>query len=804
MKSKPTEEKKLNLNQMQNLPIKKIKINKKNCDTVNILPHTQSQFNLYDKNNNKNKKIATKVNKLKTISVDSINLRTFNLLYNSNNNLRKIHPIKSELFKVRKINKISEANKTNYNFNLYKPSLKNSNTHKTNENINESAEHKLLYEDIIKLKTKINKLKMELSFLKSLNRKKEEEIRELEKNKEEAKYYQGKNDNKIFFKKLNYLKEIVRLKNIYEEIKIKLRNQKDLNNNILNQIKSLDIAELKNKNEENLKILKQKVEEFNKLRKINEELEQEIQDSDWFKKKFMENHKFLTNLRIDLNKILDKIKILKEKSDKLKEKSESINSKKDRMIRRNSSIESDNQKLLKERKAREDYVMKQLEIQKQITSYENLSQTLMNQTSEKEQNIQDISQKRKFKSNFKFKPYLEANPNDNKKKQVTLYESLILESKKKQNEFVDKILDLIEENDEEINDNNNKNKIVIKIQRENIIKDKNLEKGDNDNDNSQIFENNTNINAGIKDINIEENDEKIIENNNNNNELIFILNMMFYIKKVKKDKIKNILLNFKTENYFVATLKEKNSFLINLSTEILQTIDNQSDINNLKEVLLYILENKYKEDNVLFLNESINDIFILEDNTKILFNLKEERNLLQQLEKIISEKDVESIVSKLKNTKNKTISYDNLKSLFNEEKIFTFSDNNENIKFFQFFIYIMKKNENTLIQKNSLKEFNLKKIMEFFDNLKPKENKPVDEFITALKKFLKIKNTTLENLLGKNDFIDTTEIINILVQNEFKNENVNLDLYYYLQKYQTEDNIGKIDINSLKYDLDNI
>ena len=44
-------------------------------------------------------------------------------------------------------------------------------------NINQS----LLYEDIMKLKSKINKLNVELSFLKSENRKKDEEIKKIGK-----------------------------------------------------------------------------------------------------------------------------------------------------------------------------------------------------------------------------------------------------------------------------------------------------------------------------------------------------------------------------------------------------------------------------------------------------------------------------------------------------------------------------------------------------------------------------------------------------------------------------------------------
>ena len=146
---------------------------------------------------------------------------------------------------------------------------------------------------------------------------------------------------------MKYLKEIVDLKNKYEEIKIKLRKQKDDNNTIINQIKSLNIAELKKKVDEKLKQLKKNLEEFNKIRKINEELEEEISKTSVSKDKFMENHKFLIKLKLDYSQKKLLIKIMEEKLEKLKQKSENINSQKARILRRNSSIKSDNKKLLK-------------------------------------------------------------------------------------------------------------------------------------------------------------------------------------------------------------------------------------------------------------------------------------------------------------------------------------------------------------------------------------------------------------------------------------------------------------------------
>ena len=716
MNSNQTEERKTNLNKTTNVTIKKIKISKKNPDikSKNTLSKSQQNFyNLY-----KNKSNNKKPDKPKTNSVDTINLKkSFDIFHNSlNNNTININNVRSQLFKIRRVNSMNENNKVNNNYNIYRSSIVKNNKDKNdvNTNINESNEHKLLYEDIIKLKTRINKLKMEYSFIKSLTRKKDEEIRELEKYKEEAKYYYGKNDRNLFFEKLKYLKEIVDLKNKYEEIKIKLRKQKDDNNTIINQIKSLNIAELKKKVDEKLKQLKKNVEEFNKIRKINEELEEEISKTSVSKDKFMENHKFLIKLKLDYSQKKLLIKIMEEKLEKLKQKSENINSQKARILRRNSSIKSDNKKLLKERKKRQDYLIQQIEIEKKISSYEAKTMNLKNETTENEINIDKYSQKRNIEPLFRYNTFLEQNPYDNKEKKEMLYESLINDSKKKQNDIIEKIRELMEEN---IKNRNNKMFNKIKIVKNSPKK---LESTDMNNitDNSQLFGNN--LNHSIKDIKIEEEKDEIIIKNNN--EILFLLNIMFYLAKIKKEKIKGILLNYKTENYYVKSLSEKNSFLTNLTTEILQTINNKKDINNLKEVLLYLLENKYKNNEILFLNEAINDIFLLENQNKILFNKTEEKTLLEKIQNIFSEKDIQSKLNKIQDS---IISYENLKSLLIKQKIFDLNENNEQIKYFQFFIYIIKKKENYLKKHYSLKEFDIKNILEILDELKPKPKEDI-------------------------------------------------------------------------------
>jgi hypothetical protein len=459
--------------------------------------------------------------------------------------------------------------------------------------------------------------------------------------------------------------------------------------------------------------------------------------------------------------------------DKLKEKYEKIKSHQNLIIRRNSSIKNDNNKLLNDKKNRQEYIMKQVEIQNQISLYETKTQNLISETLDKENVINNyITQINKENENnknfFEYKPITEINPKEIENKQVTLYESLIQGSKKKQNEILEKIKELI---NKKINKENINNKII------NI-----------DNDNSLIFSNNNNINS--LEINIEEKNER----DKKNEDFIFLLNLLFDTNNITKDKIQNILLNYKTENYYIGNLNEKNNFLYNLSSEILQTINNKNDINNFKEILLYLFENKYEGNKILFLNKIIEDIYILENKTKILFNKKEEKTALEKIKNIFSKNNnINIIISKLNRNKKNIISFEDLKSILKEEKIFS----SEEIGLFQFFIYFLIKRK----KNKTLKEFDIKNILDFLNNLNKKKEK---DFITGLKNFLRNKNTNIETLLGKNDVININEFMNILSENKFKIDNKNIDIYCELQKYQTKDNSSNIKIDLLKKDLDKI
>ena len=795
MKQKEIKEK-LNLNQTQPFNINSIELYRKFS-----MPNLFSSNKKEKQCSNINKKIKiTRIDSSKTI-IDSANKTLLNTNKNfqnskivnyghDNNNTRKINIKKStQMFNYFYDNEKSDINKE-----------KNKLSTNISNNNDETVEHKLLYEDIIKMKNKINRLNKELLFLKSTNRKKDDEIRELENYQEEAKYYFGKKDNNIFYKRLEMSKEIIKLKNKYESIKIKYQKQKEINDDLIKHIKLLNLAEINNINNENKKILLNKTEELTTLRKENEELENKLINLDWVKNKYEQNHNFVLKIKLNINKKISKINKLKNNLQKLEDKYKKIKTKQNQILRRNLSIIGDNKKLLDYKKYREEYVIKQTEIEKQISIYEMKTRNLINDSNDKENIINDYLQQNntEWRENnqiiqFNYKPILEENPNEIKDKNVILYESLIQESKKKQNELINNLMILI---------GDSKNKIKL---RKNISK--NLDENNyinNDikdiieNDNSQLFSNIETINRGIKEINIEDHGEITKKNNN----FIFLLNVLFYIKNISQEKIQNILLNFKTEKYYIGNINKKEDFLNNLSTEILRTINNINDVNNMKEVLLFLLDNKYQGDNILFLDKVINDIYILNDNKKILINDNEEKAMLEKIRKIFSENNNSSLIEKINKNKNRNnITYDKLKSIIKEEKIFK-QIKNEEMKLFQFFIYHIKKSEK-LTNKNSLNEFSVKIIMNFINELN-KNKKDDNNFIVAFKNFLENKNITLEDFLGNKDIISVTEFMNLLNKNEFKVDNINLDIYCALQKYQTEENYNNISINKLRKDINNI
>ena len=280
---------------------------------------------------------------------------------------------------------------------------------------------------------------------------------------------------------------------------------------------------------------------------------------------------------------------------------------------------------------------------------------------------------------------------------------------------------------------------------------------------------------------------------------------MFYIKNITKEKIENILLDFKTENYYIGNLEEKDNFISELASEILEKINNKKDINNLKEILTYLYETKYKNNKIIFLAKVLNDIYILDNTNIILFNIEQENILFQKLENIYLDK-INSLIEKIKNIKRENISYAQLKKIFKEEDLYI-EEHEEKKKLFQFFIYILKKREYTFNQDYLLNEFSIKDILEFLNDLSSKEEEDkilINEFFKALKNMLDDKKMDFKKLIGKNKNININDFINILNENNFVIEIENFDLYSFLQKFKTSENSDNINIELIQNYLNEI
>ena len=674
------------------------------------------------------------------------------------------------------LNKISVHNSLNSlnSIKTLKHSSQNTNTFKDND---ENDEKGIIYEDNIKLKTKINRLKIELFLLKSLNKRKDEEIKELNKYLEDAKSYNGKKDKNIFLQKIKSENIIIKLRDCYENIKLKMREKNNINRAIIKKMKGIDISELIRKNEDETKILKDKFEVLKFKNDINEEIQKKLNQTNWKRQRYLDNYDYLNNLKIIINQKLIKVDILSEKAYKLRNKYYEKKSQKSQILRHNHSIKNKNEELLLDKKYMQDFIIKKAEIEQKILKYTIKSKDLFNKVKSdeysiksflNEQNVDNANYQRKNEF-YEYIPQLENNPNENTEKQVLLYESLINESKKRQKNLV-KLLNNVIENTTNNNTNNQ-----------------------NIDDNSKIFDEK---NFDINDINIEYNGEK-----QQNADLQFLLNVMFYIKNIQKEKIERILLNFKTENYYIGDLNEKDNFIEELSIDILNSINNKKDVDNLKEILNYLFQNKYKSNKILFLNKIINDIYILDDKNKMLFIKEQENFLFNKLRNLFSNK-ISSINKKIKSLQVKKILYEKLKSIFTEEKLYNKTDK-EKIKLFQFFICVIKKREISTAQNNALNEFSTKDIINFLCDLE-EEIIYHNNFFKALKSFLEEKNMNLNEFIGIKKVIDISEFIDILNENQFEINDDSFDLKIFLQKYKIEENSENISIELIKKDLDKI
>ena len=102
-----------------------------------------------------------------------------------------------------------------------------------------------------------------------------------------------------------------------------------------------------------------------------------------------------------------------------------------------------------------------------------------------------------------------------------------------------------------------------------------------------------------------------------------------------------------------------------------------------------------------------------------------------------------------------------------------------------------------------MNDFNTKDIIDFFCDLE-EDIIYHDNFFKALKNLLTDKKKDLSEFIGNKKTIDISEFIEVLKENEFEINDDNFDLNVFLKKYKLEQNSENINIELLKYELNNI
>ena len=784
----------------------------------------------------------------------------------------------------------------------------------------------LLYEDSIKLKTKINKLKKELAILKSDNLKKTEEIKKRKKdiiiaiNKEST------------FGNLKEENIISKLKDNYDNIKNKIKNMKENNFKLFNELKNINLFLNEKENTENIFLLKEKILQYNNNLKQNLEYNNKIFYTTYFNRdEFFSNHNWIENIQKQIEEKNKNIFLLKENILLIKKRYNKIEKERKKLLSYNSSLEKRNEKLLIDKKTREDFILQKPIILGKINDYEKKIKGIEDINKKNENEIIKLSNASKnilkqLKENKTIKPInynkyilIEDNPYKNINQKIILLQSLIQESKDRQNEFIEifeyyddyvqqkekyDIINneakMIEEknfininnNNNENNINNNENNNDVKITDESLYKNK-----DKENSNDYIINNNENDNEKNIIINNEQenkndkNEENIINNeqenilnnspssinsknnkekeNLNENEIInenenieenkeeiyqeepreriqnnkkekkyknfqFLLSITFLNQGLQKEKIEKIISEKNSD-------MDEDNYLLNISKNILSLINNKNekDIKTLTKIFKNNLKEKYLNNINTFIEKIIPDF--LEENKFNLIKSEEEENLY--LSKIIQLYGpvCNTLIEKLKNFQNDNnkinlISYHNLKNILKEEYLYS-NDDKEKKNIFKFFIFVLKKNISNNNPSNSINDFIIDDVFNFFKGIsdvisgKKIESDDINEdddgltitdedfkkimngFLNELNQKLEEKNEELENFLGEENIKE--------IENDGKNIKV-MDIYRFVEKlrendinltenlviscifnrYQVAESSEDINIIALKHDLE--
>ena len=512
-----------------------------------------------------------------------------------------------------------------------------------------------------------------------------------------------------------------------------------------------------------------------------------------------------------------------------------------------------NERLFLEKKKREEFILNKPILIRQIKEYQKKVDDLEDEEKKNQENI-NLIQNRGMKIQPKkelIKTFIEKNPDDCIDQKIKLFNSLIKESKERQNEFIDlfeyyndyiqqknnyeKIkneANLIEKEKEKKNNNKSNSKSISSSKKDkNHSNDKSV--NNDENDYSGFICSSSNSTNRKNDINIDKTkDEKEQKEFNN---FKFLLSIMFYIKNISRDKIENIILNYRTQNYYLDNLDNKNNYLLKLSKDILHLINdkNENDINLFKKLFLFLFDEKYKNNKELFLNNIINDF---DESNQLLFKKDEENQLFERITKEYLNNS-NSIIEKINKSNNQNvISYKDLKKILKEEKLYIKKDK-EKIQLFKFFIYLLKKNSSLNNKKNSIADFSVKDIIDFFKknentnkeekNMEKEEEedsnneeisltneevkKILDNFYKNFKKFLNDIKLKFKEFIGENNIeyikkndneipiININTFFELLKKNDFQVDNLTLSVIF--SSYKVDENSYDININLIDEEI---
>ena len=661
-----------------------------------------------------------------------------------------------------------------YDINYYnKNKLRYNNNITKNKNNNNKD---ILYEDSIKLKTKINKLKKELSMMKSDKIKKTEEIKKRKRDIISAKTREKTFDN------LKEENTISKLKDNYESLKYKIKIMKETNSKLINDLKYMNLFSKEKENTDNLFLLKDKIIEYNNSLQQNLEFNNKIFFNYFNREEFFTNHNYIETIQKQIEEKNKKIFLMKENLLQMKQRYNKIEQERKKLLSYNNSLEKRNEKLLIEKKTREDFILQKPIILGKINEYEKKIKGFEDMNRKNESEIEKLSSAsklilKKLKEKEKSKPMdydklisIENNPFENINQKIILLESLIKESKDRQNEFIEifeyyddyvqqkekydiindeakmieekNLLNLNNNNDNNDNDNNiindenniinNENENNIENNIENIEEIKSQEKDENILNNSPSSINSKNKEKFNENENEEdkedtkENKEEIVQQEIKEKEVInatkekkyknfqFLLAIIFMNQGLKKEKIEKIISEENSD-----TNEDNNSYLFNLSQKILNLIEdkNEKDYKTLTKIFKYQLEQNYSNDINIFKENIIKDF--LENNKFTLIQSEDDENLY--LTKLIQlyAPSCNNLIEKLKliqNEEKKLISYKNLKKMIKDENLYNKNDQ-EKINIFNFFVFVLKKNSSFNDESTSISDFYIFDILNFLKGI---------------------------------------------------------------------------------------